>query len=50
MFSVGSGDLDAAATYVRNQLDHHEKVSFQDELRALMREAGLEIDERYVWD
>ena len=50
VFSVGSGDLDAMVAYVRNQPVHHAKVSFQDEFRLLLREAGLEFDERYVWD
>jgi REP element-mobilizing transposase RayT len=50
VFSVGSVDLDAVAAYVRTQPAHHAKVSFQDELRLLLREAGLEFDERYVWD
>jgi len=50
VFSVGCTDLDDAVAYVRNQRSHHAKISFQDEFRALMQEAGLEIDERYVWD
>jgi len=49
-FSVGADGADRAIRYIQSQEDHHRKVSFQDELRALMREAGLEIDERYVWD
>ena len=32
------------------QEEHRRKVSFQDELRALCRKHGIEIDERYVWD
>jgi hypothetical protein len=50
VFSVGSAEIDAAAAYVRNQPAHHAKVSFQDEVRLLLREAGLEFDERYLWD
>jgi hypothetical protein len=42
--------VDAAIKYVRDQESHHKKVSFMDEFRTLMREAGIEIDERYVWD
>jgi putative transposase len=49
-FSVGTEGIDAAAAYVRKQAEHHAKVSFQDEYRALLREAGIEFDERYVWD
>jgi REP element-mobilizing transposase RayT len=50
VFSVSPEDADAAIAYVREQESHHKKVSFMDEFRALMREAGIEIDERYVWD
>jgi len=48
--SVGSGDLEPAVQYIRNQEEHHRRVSFQEEYRALLREAGIEFDERYVWD
>lgn len=50
IFSVGNGDLDTVVSYIRNQTEHHAKVSFQDEFRRLLREEGLEFDERYVWD
>jgi REP element-mobilizing transposase RayT len=50
VFSVSPEDVDAAIKYVRDQESHHKKVSFMDEFRTLMREAGIEIDERYVWD
>jgi REP-associated tyrosine transposase len=33
-----------------NQPKHHEKLSFQDELRALLRKHDMEWEERYVWD
>lgn len=50
VFSVSGGDLDAAVAYVPGQRAHHERVSFQDEFRSLLKEAGLEFDERYLWD
>ncbi len=49
-FSVDPSSLDRVAAYIRNQEEHHRKVSFQDELRQIMREHGVEWDERYVWD
>ena len=49
-FSVGARELDQIATYVRNQELHHAKVSFQDEFRELLTEAGIDWDEKYVWD
>ncbi|MFI5386862.1 MAG: transposase [Fimbriimonadales bacterium] len=50
VFSVDKTSLDRIASYVRNQEEHHQKFSFQDELRKLMVEHGIEWDERYVWD
>jgi len=32
------------------QEKHHKKISFQDELRALLRKHNLDWDERYLWD
>jgi putative transposase len=50
MFSVSAGDLDGVRKYIASQEEHHRKITFQDELRMLLREHGLEWDERYVWD
>jgi REP element-mobilizing transposase RayT len=50
VFSVSPEDANHAITYVRDQESHHKKVSFMDEFRTLMREAGIEMDERFVWD
>jgi hypothetical protein len=36
--------------YIANQEEHHRKIGFQDELRALLRKHETEWDERYVWD
>ena len=50
VFSVDPSSLVRVSAYVRGQEEHHRKISFQDELRQLMREHGVEWDERYVWD
>jgi putative transposase len=50
VFSLSQSDLDAAITYVQRQAEHHHVLTFQDEFRDLMRQHGLSIDERYVWD
>ena len=36
--------------YIENQREHHRKMTFQEELRALLSRHGVEFDERYVWD
>jgi putative transposase len=49
-FSVDSTNLNKIANYVRNQEEHHHTVSFQDELRAVLTEHGVEWNEQYLWD
>ena len=49
-FSVSQSNLEQVTHYITNQEEHHHKVSFQDELRALLRKHNLEWDERYIWD
>jgi putative transposase len=49
-FSVSQSNLEAVTDYVREQARHHAKMSFQDEVRALLRKHRLEFDEQYAWD
>jgi len=49
-FSVSATDFDKIIHYIRSQDVHHRTVSFQDEFRQLLREHGMEWDEKYVWD
>lgn len=52
-FSVSQSNLDRVIKYIANQEEHHRKMNFQDELRALralLRKHKMEWDERYVWD
>jgi putative transposase len=49
-FSVSPNLVGPVAEYIRDQEAHHRKVTFQDELRALLKEARVEPDERYLWD
>jgi len=49
-FSVSASDIDAVRQYIANQAEHHRKITFQDEFRNMLKEHGLEWDERYVWD
>jgi REP element-mobilizing transposase RayT len=50
IFSVGPSDVDALVRYIDAQPQHHEKHSFQDELRALLSKYGITYEERYLWD
>lgn len=49
-FSVSQSNLQQVMEYIARQEEHHRKMTFQDELRALLRKHDLEFDERYVWD
>ncbi len=33
--------------YIKNQQEHHKKESFEDELKRLLREHGIDVDERF---
>ena len=50
IFAVSQSNLEQVTCYIRDQEKHHKKMSFQDELRALLRSHNLEWDEQYVWD
>jgi putative transposase len=49
-FSVSQSNLEEVKLYIENQEEHHRKMSFQDELRALFGRHGIKFDERFVWD
>jgi REP element-mobilizing transposase RayT len=49
-FSISPGHVEALEGYIGNQEDHHKRITFQDEFRALLYKYGIEYDERYVWD
>ena len=49
-FSVSKSNLEQVTHYISAQDEHHKQVTFQDELRALLRRHDVEFDERYVWD
>jgi REP-associated tyrosine transposase len=49
-FSVSPSNLEQVKHYIGSQEDHHRKMSFQEELRVLLRKHDVEFDERYVWD
>jgi REP element-mobilizing transposase RayT len=49
-FSVSQSDADQVVTYVRNQAEHHQKMTFQDEYRRLLDRYRVAFSEKYVWD
>lgn len=43
-------DKDMIVNYIKNQKEHHRKVTFEDELRNLLTENGIEFDEKFLFD
>jgi len=50
LFSVSPTAKEAVKSYIAGQNKHHCSITFQEELRQLLERAGLEYDERYLWD
>jgi len=50
MFAVSPPHRNRVEAYIRNQEEHHRKRTFQEEYRAMLEQAGITYDERYVWD
>jgi len=49
-FSIGQSDVTEVKRYIRNQKEHHRRVSFEEEYRNLLKSYEIEFDERYVCD
>jgi REP element-mobilizing transposase RayT len=50
MFSIGFSQIPTVKDYIVNQEEHHRRLTFQDEVRALLQRYQIDYDERYVWD
>ena len=48
-YSVGILGLDGLRNYIAQQKAHHRTKTFQEEYLELLRENGIEFDERSVW-
>ena len=49
-FSVSQSNVEQVKTYIATQEQHHRKLNFQDEVRALLTKHKMEWDERYIWE
>ncbi len=49
-FSISPSHVKALRGYIADQEKHHQKESFQDEFRRILKKYAVEYDERYVWD
>jgi hypothetical protein len=48
-FSVSASQVPVVKKYIENQEEHHRKRNFEEEFVALLRNCGIEYDERYVF-
>ena len=49
-FSVSLSMEETVQAYIRNQIEHHRKRTFQDEFRGMLDRHGFSYDERYMWE
>lgn len=49
-FSIGQSNVAELKRYIRNQKQHHGRVTFKDEYREFLKRYEMGFDERYVWD
>jgi REP element-mobilizing transposase RayT len=48
-FSIQYSSVDLIKNYIKNQEVHHKKYTFQEEFIYLLKEFGIEYNEKYVW-
>ena len=48
-FSVSESNMQRVQQYIQNQEEHHRKISFEEEFRALLRRHGIAFDEKFVF-
>jgi REP element-mobilizing transposase RayT len=48
-FTVSQSQVERVRQYIKDQEAHHRKMPFKDELRALLRTHGFELDEELLW-
>ena len=46
-FTISHYDKDRLIDYIKNQKEHHKKFTFMDEYKKLLKEFGIDYDERY---
>ena len=48
-FGVSKSNIATVVRYIRNQEQHHKKMTFEEEFVALLEKHGIEYDPRYVF-
>ena len=47
-FSVSTSNLEAVSEYVRNQTEHHKRLSFEEEFLAFLKKNGIDYNPAHV--
>jgi REP element-mobilizing transposase RayT len=47
-FTKSYAEKEAVIQYIRDQQEHHKTISFREELKQLLEEAGIAFDEKYL--
>ena len=47
-FTISHNDRDRVIEYIKNQKEHHKKEIFIDEYKRLLKEFGIDYDEKYL--
>jgi len=50
IFSVSESRVSDVVSYIDNQMEHHKRVSFQEEYRSFLKRHNISFNEQYVWD
>ncbi|MCA1761760.1 MAG: IS200/IS605 family transposase [Cryomorphaceae bacterium] len=48
-FGIEEDSVERVSRYIRNQAVHHARVNYREEIIGLVKEHGVEYDERYFW-
>ena len=48
-FSYTKSHVDKVIDYIKNQKEHHKKVTFREEYIKFLKWAEIEFDERYIF-
>lgn len=48
VFTISHSDRNQVIAYIKNQKEHHHMESFIDEYKRLLKEFGIEFDEKYL--
>ena len=48
-FSYAESDIPDVINYIQNQQEHHKKISFIEEYKIMLENAGIDYDLRYIF-